>query len=66
MFESDSTVFQANNSEGEGDLRDVIFIEACKVYVRGLTTGRTCDCKGKCITEQCPCKKNGNLLFNKM
>jgi hypothetical protein len=42
-----------------GDLKDIAFIEACKLYVRASATGRTCDCKGKCTTKQCPCKKMG-------
>ncbi len=37
------------------DLGDITFIEACKLYVRASTTGRTCDCKGKCFTRQGPC-----------
>ncbi|CAF1363369.1 unnamed protein product [Adineta steineri] len=39
------------------DLNDITFIEACKLYVRTSTTGQTCDCKGKCVTRQCPCKR---------
>ncbi|CAM2705414.1 unnamed protein product [Rotaria socialis] len=39
------------------DLNDITFIEACKLYVRTSTTGRACDCKGKCATKQCSCKK---------
>ncbi len=50
---------------GIGDLRDVTFIEACKLYVRGSTTGRTCDCKGKFGTKQCPCKKMGTYCSTK-
>ncbi|CAF4950467.1 unnamed protein product, partial [Rotaria socialis] len=34
------------------DLNDITFIEACKLYVRTSTTGRACDCKGKCATKQ--------------
>ncbi|CAF0953530.1 unnamed protein product [Rotaria sordida] len=41
------------------DLKDITFIEACKLYVRASTTGKTCDCKGKCATKQCSCKKMG-------
>lgn len=41
------------------DLKTITFIEACKLYVRASTTGRTCDCKGRCATKQCPCKKMG-------
>ncbi|CAF2095434.1 unnamed protein product, partial [Rotaria magnacalcarata] len=28
------------------DLKDITFIEACKLYVRVSTSGRTYDCKG--------------------
>jgi len=48
-----------------GNLRDIPFIAACKLYVRGSTTGRTCDCKGKCGTKQCPCKKAGMYCSTK-
>ncbi|CAF4463262.1 unnamed protein product [Rotaria sp. Silwood2] len=41
------------------DLQDITMIEACKLYVRGSISGSTCDCKGKCATKQCPCKKAG-------
>ncbi|CAF5222111.1 unnamed protein product, partial [Rotaria magnacalcarata] len=40
------------------NLKDITFIEACKFYVRASTSGRTCDCKGKCASKQCPCKKD--------
>ena len=39
------------------DLKDITFIEACKLYVRASVTGHICDCKGKCGIKQCPCKK---------
>ncbi|CAF2917276.1 unnamed protein product [Rotaria sp. Silwood2] len=32
------------------DLRNIIFIEARKLYMCGSTNGRTCDGKGKCGT----------------
>ncbi|CAF1117180.1 unnamed protein product [Rotaria sp. Silwood1] len=41
------------------NLKDITFIEAYILYVRILTTGRTCDCKGKCSIKQCSCKKIG-------
>ena len=41
------------------DLKEITLIEACKLFVRGSLTGHTCDCKGKCVTRQCPCKKVG-------
>ncbi|CAF4599169.1 unnamed protein product [Rotaria magnacalcarata] len=47
------------------DLNGITFIEACKLYVRTLTTGRTCDCKGKCATKQCSCKKMGVFCSTK-
>ena len=31
------------------DLKNITFIEACKLYVRLSTTGQTCDCEAKCI-----------------
>ncbi|CAF4031581.1 unnamed protein product, partial [Rotaria magnacalcarata] len=39
------------------NLKDITFIEACKLYVRSSTSGRACDCKDKCASKQCPCKK---------
>ncbi|CAF2065959.1 unnamed protein product [Rotaria magnacalcarata] len=36
------------------NLKDITFIEACKLYIRASTSGRTCDCKGKCASKQCP------------
>ncbi|CAF3556660.1 unnamed protein product [Rotaria socialis] len=47
------------------DLNDITFIEACKLYVRTSTTGRACDCKGKCATKQCSCKKMGVFCSTK-
>ncbi|CAF0887681.1 unnamed protein product [Didymodactylos carnosus] len=38
------------------ELKDISFIEACKLYVRGAVSD-TCDCKSKCATKHCPCKK---------
>ncbi|CAF1366379.1 unnamed protein product, partial [Didymodactylos carnosus] len=40
-------------------LDNVTFIEACKLYARGSVSGSTCDCKSKCATKHCPCKKAG-------
>ncbi len=48
-----------------GDLKDITFMEACKLYVRGSTICHTCDCKGKCGTRQCPCKKMGMYCSTK-
>ncbi|CAF4583990.1 unnamed protein product, partial [Didymodactylos carnosus] len=39
------------------ELKGISFIEACKLYVSGAVSGSTCDCKSKCTTEHCPCKK---------
>ncbi len=32
-------------------LKPITIIEASKLYSRGSTTGRTCNCQGKCATE---------------
>lgn len=47
------------------NLKDITFIEACKLYVRASTTGRTCDCKNKCGTKHCPCKRIGVFCSTK-
>ena len=39
------------------DLKDITFIEACKCYVHASTTDSTCNCKDKCGTKHCLCKK---------
>ncbi|CAF5121603.1 unnamed protein product, partial [Rotaria magnacalcarata] len=36
------------------NLKDITFIEACKLYIRASTSGRTCDCKGECASKRCP------------
>jgi hypothetical protein len=46
-------------------LKDITIIEACKLYVRGSLSGHTCDCKGKCATKQCTCKKAGVFCSTK-
>ncbi|CAF5026545.1 unnamed protein product, partial [Rotaria sp. Silwood1] len=35
-------------------LKPITIIEASKLYSRGSTTGRTCNCQGKCATKSCP------------
>jgi hypothetical protein len=39
------------------NLKTIIPTEASKLYSRGSTTGHTCNCRGKCATRTCPCKK---------
>ncbi|CAF1651606.1 unnamed protein product, partial [Didymodactylos carnosus] len=39
------------------ELKDISFIEACILYERGAVSGSVCDCKSKCATKHCPCKK---------
>ncbi|CAF1494586.1 unnamed protein product [Didymodactylos carnosus] len=39
------------------DLENITFIEACKLFVRGSVSRSTCDCKTKCATKKCPCRK---------
>ena len=48
-----------------GVLRDITFIEACKLYVGASTAGQTCDCKRKFSTRQCPCRKMGMYCLTK-
>jgi hypothetical protein len=47
------------------DLDNITFVEACKLYARASITGHTCDCKGKCNTRQCRCKKMGVFFSTK-
>ena len=42
------------------NLKPITLIEASKVYARGCMTGRTCNCRSRCSTKVCPCKK-GNV-----
>ncbi|CAF2691319.1 unnamed protein product [Rotaria sp. Silwood2] len=39
------------------NLKPITLIEASKLYARGSVTGRTCNCRSKCSTKTCPCKK---------
>ena len=39
------------------NLKNITFIETCKLYVRASTTRQTCDCKSKYRTKQCGCRK---------
>ena len=50
---------------GVDDLKDITLIEACKIYVRASITGTTYDCKGKCATKQCSCRKMGVFCSTK-
>ena len=47
------------------DLKDITFMEVCKLYVRTSKTGRTWDCKGKCASKQCSCKKMRDFCSTK-
>jgi len=38
-------------------LKEISFMTACKLCVRGAVNGVTCSCKGGCKTKQCPCRK---------
>ena len=38
-------------------LKPITLIEASKLYARGCVTGRTCNCRTKCSTKSCPCKR---------
>ncbi|CAF3902852.1 unnamed protein product [Rotaria sp. Silwood1] len=40
------------------DLKPITLIEASKLYARGCVTGRTCNCRSKCSTKTCPCKRS--------
>ncbi|CAF1243577.1 unnamed protein product [Didymodactylos carnosus] len=40
-------------------LGEITVIEAAKLLVRGAVSGVICDCKTKCGTKHCPCKKVG-------
>ncbi|CAF1226773.1 unnamed protein product [Didymodactylos carnosus] len=40
-------------------LREITLIEDAKLLVRGAVSGVTCDCKTKCGTKHCPCRKVG-------
>ncbi|CAF1107950.1 unnamed protein product, partial [Didymodactylos carnosus] len=42
-----------------GELTDISFIEACKLFARGSASGTTRDCKSKCATKHYPCKRAG-------
>ncbi len=47
------------------NLKRIIIIEASKLYSRGSTTGRTCNCQGQCTTKTCPCKKENVFCSTK-
>jgi hypothetical protein len=38
-------------------LKPISITEASKLYSRGSITEHTCNCRSKCATETCPCKK---------
>ncbi|CAF1429135.1 unnamed protein product [Rotaria sordida] len=46
-------------------LKPITIIEASKLYSRGSTTGRTCNCRGKCATKTSPCKKDNVFCSTK-
>ncbi len=59
-------VREVREDEGEGaNLKPITIIEALKLYSRGFTTGRTCNCRGKCETKTCPCKKENVFCSTK-
>ncbi|CAF1424404.1 unnamed protein product [Rotaria sordida] len=47
------------------NLKPITIIEASKLYSRGSTTGRTCNCRGTCGTKTCPCKKENVFCSTK-
>ncbi|CAF1680811.1 unnamed protein product [Rotaria magnacalcarata] len=47
------------------DLKPIIIIEASRLYSRGSTTGRTCNCRGNCAMKTCPCKKENVFCSTK-
>ncbi len=47
------------------DLEPITIIEASKLYSRGSTTGRTCNCRGKCANKTCPCKRENVFCSTK-
>ena len=47
------------------NLKPITIIESAKLYSCGSKTGRTCNCRGKCGTKTCPCKKDNVLCFTK-
>jgi transposase InsO family protein len=47
------------------NLMPITIIEASKLYSRGSTTGHTCNCRGKCATKTCPCKKENVFCSTK-
>jgi hypothetical protein len=47
------------------NLKPITLIAASKLYSRGSTTGHTCNCRGKCATKTCPCKKQNVFCFTK-
>jgi hypothetical protein len=48
-----------------GNLKSITLIEASKLYSRCSTTGHTCNCRGKCSTRSCPCKKENVFCSTK-
>ncbi|CAF3196073.1 unnamed protein product [Rotaria socialis] len=47
------------------NLKPITIIAATKLYSRGSTTGQTCNCRGKCATKICPCKRENVFCSTK-